>query len=385
MWKMKIAIVHDWLVTFAGAERVLEQLLICYPEADLFSVVEFLDDTDHQKHFMNKKIVTTFIQKLPFARKHFRLYLPWMPIAIEQLDFSSYDLIISSSHAVAKGVVTGPYQLHISYTNALMRYIWDLQPLYLKEAKLERGIGSLIIRRMLYKLRIWDQRTPNGVDHFIANSSFNAKQIKKLYRRESMVIHPPVDTDFFVPDNKVDKKNFYLIVSRLVPYKRVDLIIETFNSMPDRELVVIGNGSELNKLVKIAKSNISFLGQKKSHDIRSYMQQAKAFVVASEEVFGISTVEAQACGTPVIAYARGGAFDIVKELTNVRPTGVLFHKQQVDALESAIRIFEENMNLIKPEFCRENALRFATENFRTKLKNYIEKCCHAHFKGNHLD
>jgi glycosyltransferase involved in cell wall biosynthesis len=228
---MKVGIVHDWLVTYAGAERVLEQILLLYPDADLYSIVDFLD-TDQRGFVMNKMAHTTFIQNLPFAKKYYRSYLPLMPLAIEQLDVSSYDLIISSSHAVAKGVLTGPDQLHICMCYSPVRYAWDLQHQYLKESGLTRGLKSWIARWILHKIRIWDTRTANGVDHFIAISNFIARRINKTYRRNSTVIYPPVDVDAFSLCK--DKENFYVTASRMVPYKKIDLIVEAFNGLPDK-------------------------------------------------------------------------------------------------------------------------------------------------------
>jgi len=221
---MKIAIVCEWLVTYAGAERFLEELIACFPEADLFAVVDFIEPKD--RHFLhNKPVKTTFIQKLPFAKKHYRAYLNWMPLAIEQLDVSAYDLIISNSHAVAKGIITGPGQIHISYVQSPMRYAWDLQHQYLRESGLDKGIKGYFAQRLLHKMRIWDQRTANGVDYFIGNSQYIARRIWKTYRREADVIYPPVKTHLFKPAGK--KENFYLAASRMVPYKKMDLIVES--------------------------------------------------------------------------------------------------------------------------------------------------------------
>ncbi|MDR6356182.1 glycosyltransferase involved in cell wall biosynthesis [Pseudomonas psychrotolerans] len=241
---MKIAIVHDWLVTFAGAERVLAELFEIWPEADLFSVIDFLSDED-RAHLKGKHATTTFIQRLPQAKKRYQTYLPLMPHAIEQLDLSGYDLIISSSHAVAKGVLTGPDQLHISYVHSPIRYAWDLQHQYLKEAGLNTGLKGKLARIILHYVRIWDQRTAAGVDAFVANSHFIARRISKAYRREAKVIYPPVDISRFTPAG--GKDDFYLTASRMVPYKRMPMIVEAFSAMPDKKLVVIGAGPEFEK------------------------------------------------------------------------------------------------------------------------------------------
>jgi glycosyltransferase involved in cell wall biosynthesis len=318
---MRIAIVHDWLTTYAGAERVLEQMLICFPDADLFSLVDFLPPG--QRDFIqNKRVTTSFIQRMPWARSKYRSYLPLMPLAIEQFDLSSYDLVISSSHAVAKGVITGPDQLHICMCYSPIRYAWDLQHQYLRESGLDRGMKGWLARCVLHRTRMWDQRTANGVDEFIAISNFIARRIRKAYRRDSTVIYPPVDVESF--SLRQDKEDFYLTASRLVPYKRVDLIVEAFSRMPEKKLVVIGAGPEFSRIKASAGHNVDFLGYQPGEVLRDHMQRARAFVFAAEEDFGIAPLEAQACGTPVIAYGKGGALETIRGEESVEPTGVFF-------------------------------------------------------------
>jgi glycosyltransferase involved in cell wall biosynthesis len=297
---MKIVIVHDWLVNYGGSERVLEQMLLCYPEADIFSVVDFVPS--HERDFLQgKKVTTSFIQRLPGAAKHYRHYLPLMPLAIEQLDVSGYDLVISSSHAVAKGILVSPDQLHICMCYTPIRYAWDLQHQYLQEAGLNRGIKGWLVRWMLHKIRLWDVRTANGVDHFIAISHYIARRIAKSYRREAQVIYPPVDTEFFVPlPDCGAKDDFYLTVSRMVPYKKIGLILEAFSHMPDKQLIVVGDGPEMSKCQAAAGPNVRLIGGQSADNLKDLLQRAKAFVFAAEEDFGITPVEAQACGTPVI-------------------------------------------------------------------------------------
>lgn len=369
--KMKTAIICDWLVVYAGAEKVLEQIIKLYPEADLFCIVDFLEKKD--RRFLNgKKPTPSIIQKLPFAKKAYRSYLPLMPLAIEQLDVSGYDLVISSSHAVAKGILTGPNQLHISYIHSPIRYAWDLQHQYLNEANINKGIKSWIARAVLHYIRLWDSRTANGVDCFIANSQFIAKRIKKTYGREAEVIYPPVDVDAFKLQE--EKEGFYLTASRLVPYKKIKLIVEAFNEMPDKELIVIGDGPDYKKIQEIAKGNIKMLGYQPFEQLKEKMQKAKAFVFAAEEDFGITPVEAQACGTPVIAYGKGGAKETVKGLgQEEKATGVFFAKQEKDAIIEAIKYFEENKAAITAKNCRENARRFGTERFRDEFRQYIKE------------
>ena len=371
---MKIAIVHDWLTVYAGAERVLEQILQLYPDADLFSLVDFLPET--QRGFIyNKPVRTSFLQKLPFARTKYRHYLCLMPYAIEQFDLSGYDLVISSSYAVAKGVITGPDQLHISYVHSPMRYAWDLQHQYLRETGLDKGVKGWLAKWVLHKMRIWDARTANGVDSFIAISHFIAKRIWKVYRRESTVIYPPVDTTTFALHEQ--KEDFYLTASRLVPYKRIDLIVEAFNGMPNKKLIVIGGGPDFKKIQAKANQNITLLGYQEQDHLKSFMQRAKAFVFAAEEDFGITPLEAQACGTPVIAYAKGGVLETIRGLDDENPTGVFFKEQNAAAIVNAIEEFEQVRDRIPAEWCRENAMRFGQERFRQELKAFMDQAWEA--------
>ncbi|HVD33859.1 MAG TPA: glycosyltransferase, partial [Gemmatimonadales bacterium] len=253
---MKTAIVHDWLVTYAGAERVLEQMLAVYPEADVYSLIDFVPEAE--RGFLGgRNIHTSFLQRLPGMRRRYRSSLPLMPLAIEQFDLSGYDLVLSSSYAVAKGVLTGPDQLHLCMCYSPMRYAWDLQHQYLRETGLDGGIKGALARWMLHRVRIWDQRTANGVDGFIAISRFIARRIWKVYRRESSVIYPPVDVEGFTPQGS--RENFYVTASRMVPYKRIDLIVEAFAAMPERQLVVIGDGPEARRLRAKGAPNVRFL------------------------------------------------------------------------------------------------------------------------------
>ena len=361
---MKVAVVCDWLVTYAGAERVLEQILKIYPEADVFCVVDFIPE-DQRGFLLNKKTHTSFIQKLPGAKKHYKAYLPLMPLAIEQLDVSAYDLVISSSHAVAKGVLTGPDQVHVSYVHSPIRYAWDMQHEYLRESGLDHGLKGWLAKMILHYIRMWDYRTANGVDYFIANSQFIARRIKKVYGREAKVIYPPVDVDAF--ELCTEKEDFYLAASRLVPYKKVKLIVEAFNEMPDKKLVVIGDGSEYEKIKAIAKDNITLMGYQPFEVLREKMQKAKAFVFAAQEDFGIMPVEAQACGTPVIAYGRGG----VLETVSPKISGLFFYKQIDQDVCAAVCKFEH----LDTEFasaCRCNAEKYNIMRFRNDFKNVID-------------
>lgn len=375
---MKIAVVCDWLVTYAGAEKVLEQILNIYPEADLFALVDFLDE-DKRDFIKHKKVTRSFIQYLPKAKTKYRSYLPLMPLAIEQLDLSKYDLIISSSHCVAKGIMTGPNQVHISYVHSPIRYAWDLQHQYLKEAGLTKGLKGWLAKIILHYMRIWDTRTSNGVDYFIANSKFIAKRIWKCYRREADVIYPPVDVEAFEYCDQ--KEDFYLTASRMVPYKKMDLIVEAFTQMPDKTLIVIGTGPDFDKIQKIAQGhdNIKLMGYQPFDVLKEHMQKAKAFVFAAEEDFGITPVEAQACGTPVIAYGKGGSLETVRGLgVKDKPTGIFFDKQTKDSLINAVNNFEQQSNLIKYEDCRNNALEFGLDKFKYNFKHYVDKIIEEH-------
>lgn len=367
---MKVAIVHDWLVVYGGAERCLEQILNIYPDADLFALVDFLPK-DKRDFILNKKVNTSFIQKLPKAKTKYRSYLPFMPMAIEQLDLSKYDLIISSSSCVAKGIITGPDQIHISYVYSPIRYAWDLEHQYLKEAGLDKGLKGWIAKVILHYMKIWDTRTANGVDYFIAISKFIQRRIWKCYRRKSELIYPPVNVENFSFCDKKDE--FYLTASRMVPYKKMDLIAEAFTAMPDKKLIIIGEGPDFEKIKAKAGKNVILMGYQSFDVLKDHMQRAKAFVFAAEEDFGIAPLEAQACGTPVIAFGKGGALETVRGLgIKDKPTGIFFDKQIKDSLIDAVNKFEQQSNLIKYEDCRENALNFSVEKFNLNIKKLIE-------------
>lgn len=369
---MKVAIVHDWLTTYAGSEKVLEQMLQLYPEADLYSTVDFLDEED-RGFLQGKTVHTTFIQRLPMAKKKYRQYLPFMPFAVEQFDLSSYDLILSSSHAVSKGVITGPNQLHVSYVHSPIRYAWDMQHQYLRESNMEKGIKGLVAKLILGRMRMWDYRTSNGVDSFIANSNFISKRIWKVYRRESDVIYPPVNVKAFAYNEKKDP--FYLTASRMVPYKKMDMIVQAFAAMPDKKLVVIGDGPDMHKVQRHAEGapNIEVLGYQSDKVLIDHMQRAQAFVFAAEEDFGITVVEAQACGTPVIAFGKGGSLETVRGLEETNPTGVFFHEQEPEAIIDGVRRFEQERGRIAASNCRKNAMGFTPEAFRSNLKHHIDQ------------
>jgi UDP-N-acetylmuramyl pentapeptide phosphotransferase/UDP-N-acetylglucosamine-1-phosphate transferase/glycosyltransferase involved in cell wall biosynthesis len=362
---LRVGIVHDFLYTYAGAERVLEQIIALFPQADLFALFDFLPA--HLRGFIrNKPVQSTFIQRMPGARNHHRAYLPLMPLAIEQIDISGYDIVISSSYLVAKGILTRPDQLHICYCHTPVRFAWDLQSQYLHaKAGLLSFAKTSLARVLLHYIRNWDIRSAHGVDVFVTNSDFVGRRVRKLYRRLTTTVYPPVDTDLFSLHE--EKEDFYLTASRLVPYKRIDLTIEAFRQMPDRRLLVIGEGPETEKFRAIATPNIRLLGYQTPDRLRQYMQRARAFVFAAEEDFGITPVEAQACGTPVIAYGRGG---VTESVIHGR-TGLLFKEQTAPALIEAIEEFESRQ--WDPKAIRENAERFSVREFREKFSQVVKK------------
>lgn len=365
---MKVAIVHDWLVTYAGAERVLEQMLALYPQADLFSLIDFVPPVE--RGFLQERPVhTSFLQRIPGMARRYRSFLPLMPLAIEQLDLSKYDLVLSSSYAVAKGVLTGPDQLHLCFCHSPMRYAWDLQHEYLRQTGLDHGLRGAFARWMLHRLRLWDVRSSAGVDGFVAVSRYIARRIWKIYRRKSTVIYPPVDVDAFTPGG--NKEAFYVTASRMVPYKRIDLIVKAFAAMPQHRLVVIGDGPEAARIRSGGAPNIEFLGQQPFEVLRDHLRRARAFVFAAEEDFGIAPLEAQACGTPVIALGKGGAAETIRDLSDPEPTGVLFDQQTADAINHAITRFEASSLRISEVHCRENAARFSADRFRSNLTAFV--------------
>jgi glycosyltransferase involved in cell wall biosynthesis len=374
---MKTAIVHDWLITYGGAERVLEQMLKTFPEADLYALFDFTAP-ENRGYFLNKKVTTSFLQRMPLAKSKYRSYLPLMPLAVEQFDLSGYDLIISSSFAVAKGVITGPDQLHICMCYSPIRYAWDLSHQYLREAGLT-GVKGWPARLILHRIRNWDYRTANGVDRFIAISNYIARRIHKVYRREAAVIYPPVDIDDYTLCTQKD--SYYLTASRMVPYKKISLIVEAFSYMPEKKLIVIGDGPDFRKIESKASTNVTLLGFQPTHILKDYMQKARAFIFAAEEDFGIVPIEAQACGTPVIAFGKGA----VRETIIENKTGLFFHNQKTQDLVDAINRFENMNGIFDPYAIRENALRFSIDRFRNEFKSYMDEAIRSHFHYHKTD
>ena len=361
----RIGIVHDWLPVYAGAERVLEQMLSVFPESALYSLIEFLPE-DQRAFLGGRDVTTSFIQRLPFARRFYRHYLPLAPMAIEQFDLTDHDVVVSSSYAVAKGVLTRADQLHVSYVHSPIRYAWDLYHDYMKQGRLS-GLRGLVARAVLHYLRMYDVTTAPRVDVFLANSQHVARRIWKTYRRPAQVVYPPVDVDRFT--RRDEKENYYLTMSRLVPYKRIDLLVEAFTEMPDKELVVIGEGPEYEAIKKLAGPNVTMLGYQPDDAVTYYMERARAFLFAAEEDFGIVPVEAQACGTPVIAYGRGGA----QETVVPGVTGVFFPEQTVEHVKAAVYEFERIRGRLNPEDIRAQAERFSVSAFRHSFAHAVHR------------
>jgi glycosyltransferase involved in cell wall biosynthesis len=366
MRRIKKALVHDWLNDFGGAERCVESFTNIWDDFEVYSLIDFLSDKDRELILKGKKANTSFVQNLPKAKDKYRNYLPLFPLAIEQFDLSKYDVILSSSHAIAKGVLTHSNQLHISYVHTPIRYAWDLYHQYLNESGLNKGLKGKLAKYFLHKIRMWDMSTVNRADHYIANSHYIARRIKKVYGKESTVIYPPVDVEKFELCEK--KEEFYMTASRMVPYKKIDMIVEAF-SKTNKELVVIGTGPDMQKIKAKAGKNIELMGYQSDEVMINMMQKAKAFIFAAEEDFGITPVEAQACGTPVICLGRGGTKETVVDMLS----GIHFMEQSVEALLEAVEKFENNIDSFEPQKIRENALRFSKERFEKEIKEFVEE------------
>lgn len=370
---MRYALVHEWLTPRAtgGSELVVEEILR-HIEADVYALIDF-ESINPESYLFGRSIGTTFLQKFPFAGNGVQKYLPLLPFAIEQLDLRDYDVILSSSHAVAKGVLTSPQQLHICYCHTPMRYAWDLTFDYLNNSSLGRGLAGIGTRYILHQLRQWDVMSANRVDYFIANSQHTSRRIWRCYRRQAKVIYPPVNIDRF--SWQPEKEDFYLTVSRLVSYKKVSLIVEAFNQL-GKPLVIIGDGPELKLIRQLAKPNIQILGAQSDLVVEQYMAKAKAFIYAACEDFGIALVEAQACGTPVIAYGEGGALETVQDIRQFPETGtgLFFFPQTPKALVEAVETFSQFQHQVNAESCRQQAAKFSPKIFEKSYLEFLEHC-----------
>lgn len=354
----RVAFIHDWLNGMRGGEKVLEELVGFFPDADIFTL--FYEPKNISDRINSHQVTASPLNKYSFIRNHYKHFLPLFPSTIENFDLTSYDLVISTSHCVAKGIIPAPDAVHISYIHSPMRYIWDQYYSYFGKTT---GIKKWFIQKQISKLRTWDVTASARVDHFIANSHFVKQRIWKYYRRDAEVIFPPVDTDFFQVGDE-GKDDFFITVSALVPYKENALLIETFNRTGER-LIVVGKGPEEKKLKKMAGPTISFLKNLPVAALRRLYQQARAFVFAGVEDFGIAFAEAQACGTPVLAYKKGGVLDIV-----TAETGVLFPEQTTASLTTALQKIK-NITF-ETSIIRQNSLQFSTEQFKTKFVEYLK-------------
>jgi glycosyltransferase involved in cell wall biosynthesis len=365
----RVAIVHEWPVRYVGSEQVVAAMLEVVPQADLYALVhdpEGLRGTP----LARVPVRTSFIQRLPGASKRYQSYLPLMPLAVEQFDLRGYDVVISSSHAVAKGVLTRADQLHVSYVYTPLRYAWDLYQDYLAGSGITRGVKSWAVRAVLHYVRLWDAAAANRVDAYLTLSDYVARRIWRAYRRPARVIYPPVNVERYRPD--LPREGFFVAVSRLVPYKRMGLIVEAFTRM-GKPLVVIGEGSELGEVRRMAGPNVKLLGYQPDTVVADYLQRAKAFIFAAEEDFGIAPVEAQAAGCPVIAYGKGGARETIVGWPAREATGVFFDAQTPEALEMAVKLFEAHKDEFEPEACRRNAERFGQGRFQHEFRATVEE------------
>ena len=375
---MKVAIVQEWLVTVGGSDKVVKAILDVFPDADIYTLVAKKDVCD-ELGIPWEKVHTSFIQKMPLGTKKHRAYLPLFPFAIEQFDLRGYDVVISSSHCVAKGILTKADQLHICYCHSPIRYCWDMYNEYLEESHLDKGFKSWLVRLMLHPIRQFDAIAGSRVDYYISNSDYVGQRIRKTYRRKATTIHPNIDISNFELCN--DKQDYYLASSRLVAYKKIDTIIEAFNQMPDKKLVVIGGGPNLEAYRKLAKDNVTVMGYQPFDVLKDKMQHAKAFVFAADEDFGMIPIEAQSCGTPVIAYGHGGSLETV----NGGKTGLFFNEQTPEAIVEAVNKFESmGSQPFAPADCRQWAEGFSEERFKREIKEFVEEK-YEEFKKNGIN
>ncbi|QQS36353.1 MAG: glycosyltransferase [Ignavibacteriales bacterium] len=375
---MKTAIVHDWFASYAGSEKCVESFTNIWTDADVFTLFNLLNYEESQKVFKNKNLNTSFLQKAPFIKTKHRNYLPFFPYAIEQFDVSGYDFVLTSSHAVAKGVITNSDQLNICYCYTPIRYAWDLYHQYLKAANLTSGIKGFIAKNILHYIRMWDSTTANRVNYFVGISHYIAKRIEKIYGRKADVIYPPVDTKKF--ECSTTKDDYYLAASRFVPYKKIDLIVETFKDFDGRKLVLIGDGPDQNKIRALLSKNVEYIGYQPDVKLKEYMQKAKAFIFAAEEDFGIIPVEALSCGTPVIAFNKGGASETIID----GESGIHFNEQSITSLREAILKFEKNENKFDSVFLNQYAKKFDRKVFEENITRYVDEKSNIFFNRKNM-
>ncbi|MDN3510880.1 MAG: glycosyltransferase [Candidatus Jettenia sp.] len=379
---MRVAIVHDWLTGMRGGEKVLEILCEIFPESEIFTLIHIYGSVS--KTIESKKIHTSFLQRIPFSKSRYRSFLPLFPLAIENFDVRNYDIVLSSSHCVAKGIITSPSTIHICYCHTPIRYVWDYYHTYFSNDK--RGlISRLLIPAVAHYLRMWDVTSSNRVDYFVANSHNVAHRIKKYYKRPAKVIHPPVDCSFYTPPDVQGEGDYYLIVSAFAPYKRIDIAVDVFEKLR-LPLIIIGCGQEDNLIRNMVKKYVQCLGWQSDESLKNYYRNCKALVFPGEEDFGIVPLEAQACGKPVIAFARGGALETVEgiypypefpgNMIRKQPkalTGVFFKEQTTESLIEAVRFFEKHKSIFDPLSIRKHAESFDRLICKEKMKQYMER------------
>lgn len=366
--KLRVAIVHYWLIGMRGGEKVVEELCTLFPEADIYTHV--VDPDKLSDRITSHNITETFIGRLPMARRLYQRYLPLMPRALESLDLRRYDLVISSESGPAKGVLTGPDTLHVCYCHSPMRYLWDMYPDYREQAGL---LSRVFMTLLFHRLRIWDAVSASRVDHFIANSGFIKRRIAKTWGKPSTVINPPVDLDTFTPRAQ-EAEPFYLFVGELVGYKRADLAVDTF-TRNGKPLVVIGEGSEKAKLEQRAGPNVTFLGRTSLDVLKDHYARCRALVFPGVEDFGIVPLEAMASGRPVIAFAKGGATETVKDGV----TGMFFHQQSIEAMDEAISLLENKLlPTLNQDVLAAHVAEFSREQFRSKISEVIRELLAQH-------
>lgn len=369
----RVAIVHDWLPLIGGAEKVVSEIATLFSNSEIFTLFDFLSDEERRIVSSGRPINVSVLNHLPGIRHYYRYLMLQSTRAIEAFDVTDYDFVISSSAALSKGVLTGPEQKHFAYVHSPARYAWDLTHEYINGIG---GIGGVlkraVAREMMYRFRNWDMRTPNSIDYFIANSDFIRKRIWKVYRRKAEVIYPPVDVAAFSLSDK-PREEFYFTASRMVPYKRIPMIVEAFSRRPNLRLVVAGDGPEMAEVRRLAGPNITVLGHIPYDSLIDHMQRCRAFVFAGLEDFGIAPVEAQACGAPVVALGAAGTAETVCDLDSPTPTGALFKEQTPECLLAAVDRLEAEVENLSALTIRSNAERFGRDAFQLQLTNFIAK------------